>query len=47
MTFLLGTFSSGQRFVHAKFFLHAKCKAVTTRSIALMPMNGMMMPPMP
>src|SRR5262245_26212288 len=26
---------------------HARCKAVTKRSIALMPMNGMMTPPTP
>src|SRR6476620_9274741 len=26
---------------------HARCKALTTRSIALMPTNGMMMPPSP
>ena len=25
----------------------ARCKAVSTRSMALMPMNGTMMPPMP
>jgi len=25
----------------------ARCKAVTTMSIAVMPMNGMMMPPTP
>ena len=34
------------------FFQHdvspqTRCKAATTRSIALMPMNGMMMPPTP
>ena len=27
--------------------LQTRCKALTTRSRALMPMNGMMMPPMP
>ena len=36
----------------ADFFQHGvspqtRCKALTTRSIALMPMNGMMMPPTP
>src|SRR5262245_45606651 len=37
----------GADFFQHNFPPHARCKAVTTRSIALMPMNGMMTPPTP
>src|SRR5215471_18785699 len=37
----------GTDFLQHGFPPHARCKAVTKRSIALMPMNGMMTPPTP